>query len=258
MPFDSLDPLTSNSDLNQILDIDQSSSAVPQLPCYPPDGVWNTPHHEEKIRLLRRNSTLSEFPFPPVVNHSSHDKTSSKLALPPDFCPPPPKRRGRKRKARLSEVEKEEKHRQFLERNRLAASKCRAKKKNEIEYFEERKRVLERENPVLRAVLQELWDEVRVYRKTVMSHASCKHADPIEWAERNAGLSAALDARCRSLLGEESGGGGLGRGESLSSSIDDSAQTSSFSEGRRSGRSSISSFTSRPPSPASTQKDSAI
>ena len=48
VPFDNPGPLASNSDLNQILDSNQSSSIVPQLPCYPPDRAWNTLHHEEK------------------------------------------------------------------------------------------------------------------------------------------------------------------------------------------------------------------
>ncbi|KAH6664295.1 hypothetical protein B0J14DRAFT_608219 [Halenospora varia] len=257
VPLDNPSPLTSNSDLNQILDNDQILSAVPQPPPVPYDEVWNTQHHEESIRLLHRNSILSEYPFPPVVDRSSNDKTSSDQALLVGSCPPPSKRRGRKRKARLSEAEKKEKHRKFLERNRLAASKCRAKKKTEIEHLEENKRVLERENPLLRSVIRQLWNEVRFYRKAVMSHGSCNHADLIDWVERNAESSAALDARCQSLLAEETARG-LDCEGSPNSSIDDSAQTSTFSVGRESGRSSISSFTSRPTSPTSTRKDSVV
>jgi hypothetical protein len=258
VPLDNLGPLTSNSDLNRILDSDRLPSAVPQAPCDSFDGVCNTRHYEESIKLLHRNSILSEYPFPPLVNCSSNDNVSSKRALPADSHPAPPKRRRRKRKAPLSEAEKEEKRMQVLERNRLAASKCRAKKKTEHEHVKERKRILERENPMLRGVLQELWDEVRVYRKAVMSHASCKHGDLMEEVGRNAQFSADLDARCQALLREEPCGEGLDRGGSPSYSIDGTAQTSIFSEDCGSERSSISSFTSWPASPTSARKDSVI
>ena len=107
-------------------------------------------------------------------------KTASGQALPADACLPPLKRRRRKRKARPSEAEKEEKHKRFLERNRLAASKCRAKRKVDLERLEARKQALERENPILRRVLCDLWDEVRLYRDAIMTHASCKHPDIVE------------------------------------------------------------------------------
>jgi hypothetical protein len=246
---DELGTLTPNTNLDQILDTDQ----IPRTVCRDPsDGVWNTRDQEENLRLLHRNSIFADFPFPPVVISSTDAKMASGQALPADSCLPPPKRRSRKRKARLSEAEKEEKHQRFLERNRLAASKCRAKKKDELERLEARKKELERENRVLRRVLRDLWDEVRLYRDAIMTHASCKHPDIVECTERNAEFSAAMDTLCQSLFGEELGRGRLDGGGSPNSRADDSPKTSTSSEDRGSGCSSISSFTSSPPSPAST------
>jgi hypothetical protein len=109
VPLDNTTPLISNSDLNQILDDDQIFlSAVPQPSPVLYDKLWNTQHHEESIRLLYSNSIISEHPFPPVVDHSNNDKTFLDLALPASPRVPPSKRRGRKRKAQLSEAEKEE------------------------------------------------------------------------------------------------------------------------------------------------------
>jgi len=249
VPLDNPSPLTSNSDLNQILDNDQILSAVPQPSPVPYDKIWNIQHYEESIRLLYSKSILSEYPFPPVVDRSLDQ------ALPASSRPPPSKRRGRKRKAQLSEAKKEEKHRKFLERNRIAASKCRAKKKTEIEHLKENERVLTRENQLLRSVIRQLWNEMRFYKKAIMNHGSCNHADIIDWVERNAESSAGLDAWCKSLLAEETAGG-LDCVGSPNSSIDDSAKVSTLSAGHESGRSSISSFTSRPTSPISTRKDS--
>ena len=46
---------------------------------------------------------------------------------------------------------------------------------------------------------------MRLYKDPIMTHGSCKHPDIIEWFEREIEFSAAIDTRCRSLLGEEHG-----------------------------------------------------
>jgi hypothetical protein len=252
--------LASNPDLDLTFD---SISIPSSVRCDPSDRVWNTADQEENMRLLLRNSILADFPFPPRANPSNNDKTLSSLELSADSCPPPPKRRRRKRKAPLSEAEKEEKRRKFLERNRVAASKCRAKKKTELECLEDRKIALGRENEVLGRVLRKLWAEVRLYRDAVMAHASCNTPDVVEWHGHNANLSAV----CQSLLaeGDDEGGldaegglggdGGLDFGGSQNSSIDDSQHTLLLSEDGGAERSSMSSFPSLPPSPAGTLKE---
>ena len=250
--------LASNTDSDQILYTDQIPSVVRRDPS---DGVWNAQDQEENIRLLSRNSLLADFPFPPVPIPSTDAKTASCQALPAS-CPPPPKRRRGKRKARLSEAEIEERHRRFLERNRLAASKCRAKKKSEIERLQEKKKALERENPRLKKVLRDLWDEVGLYREAIMAHTSCNHVDIVEWVACNVEFAAAMDTLCRSLLGEGEGkredGGYLDGGGSPRSSPDRSPQISTFSEDRWLGCLSISPLTSSPPSLESSRKGSII
>jgi hypothetical protein len=203
--------LTTLADLDQILYTDQIPIIVSRDPS---DRLWNAQDQEENIRLLRRNCTLTDFPFPPVVAPPTNGKTASDWAPPGDSCPPPPKRQRRKQKARLTESEKEEKYRKFLKRNRLAASKCRTKTKNEQDRLEEKKRTLEQENLVLRKILRDLWDEVCLYREAITTHASCNYPGIVELVERNSEFPAATNALCQSLLGDEEGEGGLDGGGS--------------------------------------------
>jgi hypothetical protein len=215
--------LKTNADLDQILATDHIPRTVSRDPS---DRVWNAQDQEENIRLLHRNCTLTDFPFPPVVAPPTNGKTSSDWPPPGDSCPPPPKRRRRKRKAQLTEAEKEDKHRRFLERNRLAASKCRTKKKNDQDRLEEKRKTLEQENLVLRELLPYLWDEVRLYRKAITAYASCDHPGIVELVERNSEFPAATDALCQSLLGDEEGKGSLDDGGSPRSSSDSLLRTS--------------------------------
>jgi hypothetical protein len=245
--------LALSTDFDPVLYTDQILSVVRRDPT---DRVWDVQDQEGNIRLLSRDSILTDFPFPPVLIPSTDAKTASCQALPAS-CPPPPKRRRGRRKARLSEAEKEERHRRFLERNRLAASKCRAKKNSEIEHLQEKKEALERENPRLKKVLRDLWDEVRLYREAIMAYTSCNHLDIVELVARNGKFATAIDALCQSLLGEGEGeredGGYLDGGGSPRS-----PQISTFSEDRWLGCLSMSPLTSSPPSLESSRKGSII
>jgi hypothetical protein len=82
----------------------------------------------------------------------------------------------------------------------------------------------------------------------VLGH--CKHAPLVDWIERKAESSAALNARCQLLLGKETTEM-LDFEGSPKCSVDGSAQ-STFSSRRDSGYSSIGSFPSRQTSPGVT------
>jgi hypothetical protein len=98
----------------------------------------------------------------------------------------PKKRRQRKRKRQLTPAEEEAKHRKFLERNRLAASKCRQKKKKQTDHLEEKKTILEGENRLLKLQLGEARDEVNILKNFIMMHASYNHITLSSWIENEA------------------------------------------------------------------------
>jgi hypothetical protein len=83
---------------------------------------------------------------------------------------------------------------------------------------------------------------VRPYREAIMTHASCNHADIVKFVERNADFCTIIGPPCQSLLGEEQGSEGWAGGGRPRSSSDRSQQTSTFSEDRALGCSSISPY----------------
>jgi hypothetical protein len=67
------------------------------------------------------------------------------------------------------------KHKKFLERNRLAASKCRQKKKEWANHLEEQARYQAQENKVLRASVAQLRDECLYLKNFLLStHSGCQ------------------------------------------------------------------------------------
>jgi hypothetical protein len=109
-----------------------------------------------------------------------------------------------------------------MERNRLAASKCRTKKKIDQDRLEEKQRTLEQAHENLTPPM----DEGRLYRKAITAYASCDHQGIVELVERNSEFSAATDTLCQSLLGDEEGKGSLDDIGSPRSSSDSLLRTS--------------------------------
>ncbi|KAJ6440181.1 bZIP transcription factor domain-containing protein [Purpureocillium lavendulum] len=73
-----------------------------------------------------------------------------------------------------------------LERNRIAASKCREKKKQWVHDLEARKSELEAQHAGLHAELASLADEVTTIKNYLMGHASCGDANIDLWIENEA------------------------------------------------------------------------
>ncbi|KAI1746171.1 hypothetical protein F4680DRAFT_12454 [Xylaria scruposa] len=82
--------------------------------------------------------------------------------------------------------EKEGKRRHFLQRNRVAAMKCRKKKKEWVNDLEETKSGLESQNTHLHMELDGLVDEASRIRAQLMVHANCNDANIDKWIENEA------------------------------------------------------------------------
>ena len=87
----------------------------------------------------------------------------------------PKKRRNRKRKAQPTPAEKDAKRQKFLARNRVAATKCRAKNRQRMDYIQDKYAALETENAILQLELSNTKDEIENLRKLVMMHRECNH-----------------------------------------------------------------------------------
>lgn len=90
-----------------------------------------------------------------------------------DPAPPVKKRRNRKPKKQPSEEEARLKREKFLERNRIAASKCRTKKKESTNVLEDQLREFQAERKRMEYEITELMVEIDKYKEMLQSHAGC-------------------------------------------------------------------------------------
>ncbi|RDL38754.1 uncharacterized protein BP5553_03094 [Venustampulla echinocandica] len=113
-----------------------------------------------------------------VANRKPHPRTTSAIKSSSD-PKREPRKRGRKKKTPRNESEQEAIRSRFLERNRVAASKCREKKKKWVDELETRRVEVEMENSRLRKLQDELFAEIGYLREELGRHEACGH-DKIE------------------------------------------------------------------------------
>jgi hypothetical protein len=80
-----------------------------------------------------------------------------------------------KRKSSMTEdtEDPEQKRRKFLERNRMAASKCRQKKKMWMQELEQRSEEVVQRNKALHTLVSQLKEEVLILKNQLLSHHNC-------------------------------------------------------------------------------------
>ncbi|KAK4082789.1 transcriptional regulator family: bZIP [Trichoderma aggressivum f. europaeum] len=102
--------------------------------------------------------------------------------------PPPPPSRGRRLARRGAAAKKEDaaQRSKNLERNRIAASKCRQKKKEWVLELEETKSGMELRHNSLRVEYFQLLDEVTRIKNQLMAHAACNDPNINFWIEKEA------------------------------------------------------------------------
>ncbi len=83
----------------------------------------------------------------------------------------------------------------FLERNRVAASKCRQKKKEWTQNLENRARELQKNNNMLRLDVDSLRQEVLFLKGEILKHSSCDCSQIQEFVKSGSGPDSFLDAR---------------------------------------------------------------
>jgi hypothetical protein len=87
---------------------------------------------------------------------------------------PSKKRIGRPHKPRTDE-EQEQKRQQFLERNRVAAGKCRQRKKEKVEILERKCHDAQVEHEHLRGVRNQLQEDFQIFQRDLMTPCDCPH-----------------------------------------------------------------------------------
>jgi hypothetical protein len=118
-------------------------------------------------------------------NRTTKSESASTDITPPDQ-EPPKKRKSRKTKRDPENGVEEHKRSKFLERNRIAASKCREKKKQYVSDLEETKIGLETQHAHLQMEYNGLLGEVSGLKHHLMTHAKCNDPNIDRWLNNEA------------------------------------------------------------------------
>lgn len=129
-------------------------------------------HHTRPSASFSSAATLAE------LGQNTADLTQS-------VTRPSSKKPGRKSKSKAAGSE-DQKRNKFLERNRLAASKCRQKKKAWVAGLEDQKVGLENQHSHLQTEYHGLVEEISGLKQELMSHASCNDPNINQWLENEA------------------------------------------------------------------------
>ena len=146
----------------------------------PPDG--ETPTGDAMSQLSQ-----------PISRSKQSKKTSKSSAT---SKPTPPSKRHRRSAARNCEDTEdldpnhpdEIRRSKFLERNRVAASKCRQKKKHWIENLEVKARELHADNNTMRLVIDSYRNEIEHLRGELAKHGHCGCSTVQDWMEDDTAL----------------------------------------------------------------------
>jgi len=113
------------------------------------------------------------------LHRTSKSASSSTDITPPE--PELPRKRRKKSRRDPGTPDADGKRRKFLERNRIAASKCREKKKQYVLELEETNKDLERSHRALQTEVNSLTQEVGTLKHRLMSHAHCNDPNIDHW-----------------------------------------------------------------------------
>ncbi|KAI1350244.1 hypothetical protein F5Y01DRAFT_161620 [Xylaria sp. FL0043] len=145
-------------------------------------GSSSTPDFNESQHFVTSKTA-------PTLGHAadSEDEIEDFEDDPSLFLTPAQMKSGRnKGKINADPKEREGKRRHFLQRNRVAAMKCRKKKKEWVNDLEETKSGLENQNAHLHMELDGLVDEASRIRAELMAHANCNDSNIDKWIENEA------------------------------------------------------------------------
>jgi cyclic AMP-dependent transcription factor ATF-2 len=117
---------------------------------------------------------------------TSKSGSISTTDITPPEMEPPRKRKTRRTKRQSSTVEEDRRRRKFLERNRIAASKCREKKKQYVSELEETKIELETQHTQLQMEASALIAEISTLKHRLMAHAKCNDGNIDRWLNNEA------------------------------------------------------------------------
>ncbi|KAJ4217519.1 hypothetical protein NW759_008828 [Fusarium solani] len=156
------------------------------------EPVFETSRTSSKSSIPSINSIVSETNVKARKSTRSTRSTNSHRRR--ASAASPPRRPGAAKEPVVEEDEEEEdmdgehssKRSKFLKRNRIAASKCRQKKKEWVNNLEETRHGLEHQHSTLQTEYNDLLGEVSKMKNQLMQHAGCNDSNINQWIENEA------------------------------------------------------------------------
>jgi cyclic AMP-dependent transcription factor ATF-2 len=136
---------------------------------------------QDTSRLSTRKTSSTKSP-----SHRTSKSASSSTDITRPDQEPPRKRRARKMNKESSTAEEDQKRNKFLERNRIAASKCREKKKMYVSELEQTEAEYAVQNAHLRALKVALTAEASDLKNQLMGHGTCNDSNIDRWIKNQA------------------------------------------------------------------------
>ncbi|KAI8087487.1 hypothetical protein BDF21DRAFT_414508 [Thamnidium elegans] len=119
-------------------------------------------HYHESTRRSSRIQTKQTF-FSDYIDEEAEDIKPRTASV----------QSGRKRRIVFEGDDAEDRRKKFLERNRVAAYKCRQKKKNWMQELEQKADIQNNRNEELRSIVAQLREESMYLRNLLLSHGNC-------------------------------------------------------------------------------------
>ena len=171
-----------------------TSSTIAVAPAVAPGRMPG--HHAigSSIDMYGHGGDSSQSPSPEQTSHrsdrtsstSSSNKSSRSRASISSKSSAPSTESTTKRSRARSTADDGSRRDKFLERNRIAASKCRQRKKEWVSGLEEAKNGLETQNSQLQMEYNGLLGEVSRMKNQIMAHASCHDPNIDKWIDNEA------------------------------------------------------------------------
>ncbi|KAI0897786.1 hypothetical protein F4806DRAFT_494517 [Annulohypoxylon nitens] len=183
--------------------IDPLSAQTHRINHLPMDSIYVQPTRRTSSRRAKSQSTIPHFnpvsSESPGLSSGSSDTpeshSSQHTVTPEDGSgthsflhqeSPPTKRRTQRGKKDMDQGTEVAKRNRFLEKNRVAATKCRQKKKEWVSDLEETRFGLESQNNHLQLEYSSLRNEITQIKSQLMEHASCNDPNIDKWIENEA------------------------------------------------------------------------
>ncbi|CAH0039469.1 unnamed protein product [Clonostachys solani] len=147
-------------------------------------AITSSSNSHDSIATRKSSRTSSNSSLPSLVSSaSSHNSQPKKRTRKPSRKK---QQAFSKQEQKSGDKEEDFKRNKYLERNRLAASKCRQKKKEWMHELEETKGILESKHSDLHREYSALLQEVSQIKTFLMAHSNCHDPNIDQWIEGEA------------------------------------------------------------------------